>query len=278
MEQVEIEGLRIAYERAGAGPPLVLVHGLVGDGRSTWQRLFDDLSDEFTVVAWDGPGAGRSADPPASFRLPDYADCLAGFVNALNLTSPHVAGLSFGGALALELYHRWPRMPKSLTLAGAYAGWGGSLPPHVVEQRLRQSLRSAELPAAKFVAAMLPTMFSTSAPENRMEAFAASMAEFHPAGFRTMALASAEADLRDVLPRIDMPTLLLHGDEDARAPRAVADALHASIPSSRLVVMPEVGHMSSVEAADRFIEELRRFLHEGVNGLYHGMAPTGSPL
>jgi len=105
MEQVEIEGLRIAYERAGAGPPLVLVHGLVGDGRSTWQRLFDDLSDEFTVVAWDGPGAGRSADPPASFRLPDYADCLAGFVNALNLTSPHVAGLSFGGALALELYH-----------------------------------------------------------------------------------------------------------------------------------------------------------------------------
>lgn len=139
MEQVEINGLRIVYERAGAGPPLVLLHGLVGDGRSTWQRQLDDLSDEFTVVAWDGPGAGRSADPPASFRLPDYADCLAGFVNALGLTSPHVAGFSFGGALALELYHRWPRMPKSLTLAGAYAGWGGSLPLPVVEHRLWQS-------------------------------------------------------------------------------------------------------------------------------------------
>ena len=64
MEAIEVGGLRIAYERAGAGPPVVLLHGFVGDGRSTWQGQIADLSDEFTVVAWDGPGAGRSADPP----------------------------------------------------------------------------------------------------------------------------------------------------------------------------------------------------------------------
>ena len=181
----------------------MLLHGFVGDGRSTWQRQIDDLSDEFTVVAWDGPGAGRSADPPASFRMPDYADCLAGFVTALGLGRPHVCGLSFGGALALELYRRHPTIPLTLVLAGAYAGWAGSLPADVVDQRLEQSLRSSDLSPPQFVARMLPTMFSRSAAKERVSAFAASVAEFHPDGFRAMARASAEADLRDVLPHID---------------------------------------------------------------------------
>lgn len=262
IKYIEVGGLRIAYERAGEGPPLVLLHGFVGDGRSTWQRQIDALSDEFTVVAWDGPGAGRSADPPASFRMPDYADCLAGFMDALGLGRSHVAGLSFGAALALELYRRRARLPMTLVLASAYAGWGGSLPPVVVEQRLEQSLLSSDLSPLQFVATMLPTMFSKSASKERVGEFAASVSEFHPAGFRAMALASAEADLRDVLPRIDVPTLLLSGDEDERAPLSVAQALHASIPASRLVVMPGVGHVSSVEAAERFNGEVRDFLHE----------------
>ena len=129
MDQLEVQGLRIAYERAGEGPPLVLLHGYVGDGRGTWRRQIDELSDEFTVVAWDAPGMGRSSDPPASFRLPDYADCLAGFVEALGLGRPHVAGLSFGGGLALELYRRHRAIPASLVLAGAYAGGPGPFLP-----------------------------------------------------------------------------------------------------------------------------------------------------
>ncbi len=104
MNQMEVGGLDIAYERAGAGPLLLLLPGYVGDARGTWHHQIDELSDEFTVVAWDTPGSGRSSDPPDSFRLPDYADCLAGFINSLGLGQPHVAGLSFGGGLALELY------------------------------------------------------------------------------------------------------------------------------------------------------------------------------
>ena len=102
MKHVEVEGLRIAYERAGEEPPLVLLQGFVGDARSTWRRQIDDFSDEFTVVAWDVPGAGGSSDPPDSFTLPDYAECLAGFLDAVGLESVHLVGLSFGGALALE--------------------------------------------------------------------------------------------------------------------------------------------------------------------------------
>jgi len=260
VHQLEVEGIRIAYERVGEGPPLVLLHGFVGDGGGTWRRQIDELSDEFTVVAWDAPGMGRSSDPPESFRMADYADCLAGFVDALGLGRAHVAGLSFGGALALALYDRHPTIPMTLVLAGAYAGWAGSLPPEVVEQRLQQSLRLADLPPDQLVRTMIPTMFSDSAPAGGVEEFATNMSEFHPAGLRAMARSVAETDLRDVLPRIRVPTLLLYGDQDVRASVRVAEDLHAAIPTSTLVVLPGVGHMSSVEASDRFNTEVRTFL------------------
>ena len=78
-----------------------------------------------------------------------------------------------------------------------------------------------------------------------------------------MARAVAEADLRDVLPRIDLPTLLLYGESDVRAPLAVAEALHARVPGSRLVVLPGVGHACNIEAAPRFHAEVREFLMRG---------------
>ena len=259
MDELEVHGLRIAYEQTGAGPPLVLLHGFVGDSRE-WRQQLEGLSDAFTVVAWDAPGSGRSSDPPSSFRMPEYADCLVGFMNALGLGSPHVVGLSFGGALALELFRRHPAVPRTLVLAGAYAGWAGSLPPDVVEERLRLSLRSADLPPEAFAGTLIASMFSVAAPPEILDGFAAIMSEFHPTGFRSMVRSLAEADLRDVLPRVDVPTLLLSGDEDARAPLSVAEALHTAISTSRLVVMPGVGHMSSVEAGERFNAEVRMFL------------------
>jgi pimeloyl-ACP methyl ester carboxylesterase len=131
---------------------------------------------------------------------------------------------------------------------------------------LSDSLRLSELSATNFVAALLPAMFSPAAPRAQVVPFALSMAEFHPSGFRTMARASAEADLRDVLPRIDVPTLLVHGESDVRAQRSVAEALRASIPSSRLIVLTGVGHVSSVEAPDQFNRVMRPFLRESAAG------------
>lgn len=264
MDQIEIEGLRIAYQRAGEGPPLVLLHGGLSDSRE-WRRQLEELSDEFTVVAWDAPGCGQSSDPPETFRLPEYADCLTGFVDALGLGPPHVLGLSFGAGLALELYRRHPMVPKTLVLASAYAGWAGSLPADVVEQRLQQALWEADLPPDQLVPGYIPGLFTESAPAELIDEVVAIMSEFHPAGVRAMARAFAEADLRDVLPRINVPTLLLYGDADQRSPLNVAEDLLARIPTSRLVVMHGVGHQSNIEAAERFNSAVRSFLREVEN-------------
>jgi pimeloyl-ACP methyl ester carboxylesterase len=260
MDLVEVGGLQIAYERVGSGSALVLLHGYVGDGPTTWRRQLDELSEEFTVVAWDAPGAGRSSDPPDPFGVDGYADCLAAFLEKLGIERACVAGLSFGGIIALGLQRRHAAKSSALILASAYAGWAGSLPPEAAEQRLRQALALADETPQAFAGALLPTMFSTAMPDETVDDFRASMQAFHPRGFRSMARASAE-DVRDVLPNINVPTLLVYGERDVRAPLTIAEALHAAIPGSRLVVLPNVGHVCNVEAPDEFNAAVRDFLN-----------------
>jgi len=260
MSAVDVSGLRISYEREGTGPPLVLLHGGFGfDGRS-WRRQIDALSDEYTVVAWDAPGCGRSSDPPPTWRLPDYADCLAGFVRALDLPQPHVLGLSFGGALALQLFAQHPAVPRTLILAGAYAGWAGSLPPDEVDRRVARLAADMQRPAEEWIPSYLPGLLTDAAPPEMVEEVKSLMSGVRPAANEAMLRAMAEADLRDVLPRVDVPTLLLYGDQDVRSPVDVGRALHEGIPESRFVVLRGVGHLSCVEAAQQFNREVRSFL------------------
>jgi pimeloyl-ACP methyl ester carboxylesterase len=70
-------------------PPLVLLHGHVGDGPAIWRWQAEGPWNEFTVGAWDAPGAGGSSDPPGSFGMAGYADCLAGIIDQLGLKRPH---------------------------------------------------------------------------------------------------------------------------------------------------------------------------------------------
>ncbi len=92
-------------------------------------------------------------------------------------------------------------------------------------------------------------MFSEAAPAAMRAQALELMSGVRPGGNLTMLRAMAEADLRDVLPRVDVPTLVLHGDADARSPLQVGVELHERIAGSRLVVLPGVGHASNLEAA-----------------------------
>jgi pimeloyl-ACP methyl ester carboxylesterase len=260
-ESVKVGGRTIAFRRRGQGPPLVLLHGAVCDSRD-WRPQLEALSDEFTVVAWDAPGSGGSFDPPEDYGLDGYADCLAAFVEALGLERPHVLGLSFGSGLALELFRRHRALPRSLVLASAYAGWAGSLGHEVAEERRQWGLQASQQPLEEFMRDFNETLFTESVPAEIVEEAVAVMKDFRPAGLRAMANAFADADLRDVLPQIDVPTLLLYGDADQRSPVAIGEDLHAQIPGSKFVVIAGPGHMVNLEAPERFNEEVRSFLRD----------------
>ncbi len=242
------------------GLPLVLLHGGPLDSRE-WRQQLDGLSDEFTVIAWDMPGCGGSVDPPEGLTTHDYANYVAEFIKELGLERPNVLGLSFGSGLALELYRWHPMIPKTLILASAYAGWAGSLPTEVVEQRKRQMEQRIELPPDEWAREWLPTLLTESATPEVVAEVVGILRDFHPPGQRALLQAGfAEHDLRDVLPSIEVPTLLLYGEQDVRSPLSVAEEMHSKIPASKLVVLPGVGHMSDIEAPERFNAEVRRFL------------------
>jgi len=259
MEIVRSNGLEIVYERAGLGPPLVFVHGAAEDGR-IWQPQLDALTDEFTVVAWDEPGAGRSSDLPADFRLADYAHCLATLIDELALGAAHVAGLSWGGTVALELYRHRPDLVATLILVDTYAGWKGSLPEEEVRARVAGALQMLAAPAEEFDPT-LPGLFAGDPPARFVPLLNEIAAGVRPTSLRRQLLLMADTDQGDLLPRIAAPTLLIWGEADARSPLSVAHQFEASIPNAQLVVIPEAGHVSNLERPEQFNKAVRMFCH-----------------
>ena len=259
MEIVRSQGLEIAYERAGLGPPLVFVHGAAEDGR-IWQPQLDDLSDEFTVVAWDEPGAGGSSDLPADFRLADYAHCLAALIEALALGAAHVAGMSWGGTVVLELYRHRPDLVATLILVDTYAGWRGSLPEEEVRARVDGAVQMLAAPANEFDPTF-PGLFAGRPPARFVPLLTEIAGGVRPTSLRRQLFLMADSDQRDLLPRIAAPTLLIWGEADARSPLSVAYQFEAAIPNARLVVIPEAGHLSNLERPEEFNTAVRMFCH-----------------
>ena len=257
MEVVRANGLEIAYRRAGEGAPLVLVHGAAEDGR-VWRPQLDGLADEFTVVAWDEPGSGGSADVPADFGLGDYAGCLAALIEILGLGPAHVAGLSWGGTVALELYRHRPGLVATLILADTYAGWKGSLPEHELRARVAGAAEMLAAPVDEFDPT-LPGLFAGDPPAEFVPLLEGMAADVRRESLRVQLPVMAEADQRDLLARVAVPTLLIWGERDARSPLSVAHRFEEAIPDATLVVIPGCGHVSNLERPGRFNEAVRRF-------------------
>ena len=257
VEVIRANGLEIAYERAGAGPPLVLVHG-AGDDSRVWQPQLAALADEFTVVAWDQPGAGRSSDIPRDFGMAEYAHCLGAVIEALALGPAHVAGLSWGGTVAQELYRQHPRLVATLILADTYAGWTGSLPEEEVRQRVAGVRRILAAPAEQFDPG-LAGLFAGPPPAAFLPLLEELAAAVRPQTLARQLPVMAEADLRDLLPHIAVPTLLIWGELDARSPLTVARQFEQAIPDTELVVIPRCGHVSNLDQPERFNAAVRAF-------------------
>jgi pimeloyl-ACP methyl ester carboxylesterase len=259
MATAQVGGLRVAYDRVGDGPPLVFLHGAADDAR-LWRPQLDALADAFTVVAWDEPGAGRSSDLPESFELVDYARCLAAVVESLRLGPAHIAGFSWGGTLALEFYRHHAHLVRTLILVDTYAGWKGSLSPAEVRARVEGARRMLAAPRGEFDPT-LPGLFAGEPPAAYIPLLDAMAARARPGTLRKQLALMAEADQRDLLPAVSVPTLLLWGEQDVRSPLAVARQFQRAIPDAELVVIPGAGHVSNLERPEEFNQAVRGFCH-----------------
>ena len=255
---VDVDGLEIAYRSVGDGFPIVLLHGFLCDSRC-WRTQLENLADQFRVVAWDAPGAGKSPDPPDGFTIIDWERCLLGFLDALDIDRAIILGLSWGGLLAQELYRSHPARVAALILCDTYAGWKGSMPAAACEKRLERCMTDSFLSGDELASRWAPEMFTDGASDDVVDEMVGIFRDFHPIGFRLMAKSLADTDTRELLRAIDAPTLLIWGEGDRRSPLEIAQRLKDAIPNADLALIPGAGHVSNMEAPTAFNLHVRRF-------------------
>jgi len=265
MPEVVVGGVRIAYQRRGSGAPLVLFHGAFEDSR-VWAEELERLSPQLDVIAWDAPGCGASDDVPPAWDDAEWADAASGFIAALGLRHPAVAGFSLGSVIALLLARDHPSSVGRLVLVGAYAGWGGSLAPAEVAERVAAVRFTMEHPVAEWADEFLDSVFAPGADPERRAHARSLLEDWRPA--TTAALLPVVAqDLRPRLAMIRTPTVIVRGTLDARSPRIASVELSQLLPEARLVEVPGAGHDCTGSVLDGVLMSASREARETADPL-----------
>jgi pimeloyl-ACP methyl ester carboxylesterase len=226
---IRANGLDIGYDVAGAGPPLVLLHGATSLGREDFAAQLPSMSKAFLVHMPDARGHGRTRwDASGGFDAEWLVEDLAAFVDALGLDSFHLLGFSMGGMTALQFGARWPERLRTLIVVGI------------------TTLREPRASVGK--RQMGPERILAREPE-----FAATLARRHDAGQgagawqRLLPAIAADIAAQPLLTPaelhgIDCPAMVVCGDRDPFVPPEHAAGLARQLPNGRLFVVPDCGH------------------------------------
>ncbi len=243
MASVALERHTLTYEIAGEGPALVLLHG-IGSNRLSWKRQLAGLSADFTVLAWDAPGYGLSSDAVSEIpNIEEYAGCVAAWLVELKLGPVHLLGHSLGGIIAQETYKTHPDVVRTLILADTSRGGGAEEAPLRKEKLAKRLEMIEKLGPEGLAAERTPELLSTDVPDEILEEAVSIMAQVRPSGYRFAAGALAEADERDILRKISVPTLLVWAANDRVIPRSEVEAMRKLLPDARFEVIPDAGHL-----------------------------------
>jgi len=237
-----------------------MIAGL-GSPRGGWADAIEGLSSDFRCLAIDNRDAGESDPESADYSIDDMAADAVAFLRAFNIERAHVMGSSMGGFIALHMALNDPGAVDRLVLVGTSAVTGLQPMPAPTDAewitdplaRARQRLPQATAPG-----------FFDAHPE-RLEQLAVQTRQNRMTreGYVRQTRAINEThDVRQQLPEIAAPALVVHGDMDASLPLTRGQQLAAGIPRARLVVLPGVGHLPHREVPDEFCRIVRTFLQE----------------
>jgi pimeloyl-ACP methyl ester carboxylesterase len=260
------DGVRLHYEEAGSGTPLIFVHEFAGDWRS-WEPQMRCFSRYYRVVTYSARGFRPSDVPedPAAYSQAHARDDVIAVLDHLGIERAHVVGLSMGGFAALHVGIAHPSRARSLVIAGCGYGAAPDQRPKF-ERECEAAARRFETqgPEAARQYALGPTrvQYQNKDPRGWAE-FATQLGEHDWLGqANTMRGVQMKRpslwELVEDMQRIDVPTLIVTGDEDDPCLEP-ALLMKRSIPTSGLVVLPQSGHTINLEEPDAFNRALLEF-------------------
>jgi 3-oxoadipate enol-lactonase len=260
-EIAHVAGTHLAYETAGTGPCVVLIHGFTLDARM-WDDQFEVLTQRYRVMRYDMRGFGQSAIPDGTGYTP--AADLKALLEYLLIDSAAILGLSLGGGVALDFAVNYPESTRALILVDAMVdGWAWSAEWTEESRAVWMAARESGTASAKERWLAHPLFRPARQKPDVARRLARMVADYsgwhwhnkdprqHPRPSTMQRLAGITA-----------PTLIMVGEQDVADFRALADAFARDIPHSRKVVMPGVGHMANLEDPEQFNALVRNFLDD----------------
>jgi len=260
MPTVGIGELELNYERGGAGEPLLLIQGMSANHLAWGEPFRSRLEEDFEVIVFDNRGMGLSSPVEGRFSITDMSADTARLLEALELESAHVMGISMGGMIAQELVLAHPERVRSLTLGCTYCGGPGSALMDPSDFRgLVEAMQSGDRDRVFRETYKLNLSPGFRAEEANYEPFAA-MAAALPAPAETIGIqlqAIAAHDTQERLPQIAAPTLVIHGTVDRMLGVVNGKLIASLIPGAHLELFEDVGHLFWWEQPERAAELVR---------------------
>jgi 3-oxoadipate enol-lactonase len=244
---------------SGQGFPLVFVHGFTTTSEF-WKEQVEEFSKSHRVIRINLPGHGASPAPTSrGYRIEDFVEDVARVFQELSVDRAVLIGLSMGGIIAQKTAVKYPHLVKALVLVDTTAhGTGADATADaflaVVDKR----------GAKKAIQDLSDLSFGSSATPALVEWARREVIQSPEFVARAAIRSISDADTRDSLVQIKVPTLVIAGDEDRVTPPRESEILAKGIGNSTLSIIPGAGHFSMLEKPTAFNRILRRFLDKQV--------------
>ncbi len=252
----------IAWERHGAGAPVLLIHGL-GYARWGWEPVLPGLAERFDVILFDNRGIGESDAPPGPYTVSELAGDAVRVLDEAGVERVHVVGTSLGGMVAQEFALSYPDRVDRLVLACTTPGGPNAHPmPHATVALMAEAATlEPALALRQFVENALAPDTVATRPElvEQIRAHRLATAQL-PAAWAAQAAAGMGFDAYDRLGSLHAPTLVQHGSEDVVVDPRNSEVLVRLVPDAQLDLFPGTGHLFFWEEPERFVASVASFL------------------
>jgi pimeloyl-ACP methyl ester carboxylesterase len=270
MPFTENNGVKIYWEEEGKGAPILLIMGL-GWASYMWYRTRPVLTTQYRAITFDNRGVARSDVPAGPYPIATMASDAAAVLDAAGVESAHLYGVSMGGMIAQEFALQYPKRVKSLILGCTAAGGPESKPaePEVLAVLTRQGMTPEE--AAR---AINPYIYDKGTPASRIEEDMKIRMQWPatPAGYLAQLQGIITWEAYSRIAKIDVPTLVVHGETDQLLPAENGKLIAQRISSSKLVMIPQASHIYSTDQPDAAHKPVLEFLAAQTNHSASGAA------
>ena len=276
---VSFDGTEIAYQAAGQGRPILLCNGL-GGGWEAWSHTIQSFRDRYRLLSWDYRGLYGSDAPrdPASLRIEDHAQDALALLRTEGVERAAVVGWSMGAQVGLEIFRAAPEMVASLAIVNGVAGrpWDYVFNLNLVGRLLPPFLRGLRsMPHTIEAVVRQVTRIPDPGEWVRRIGLAARTLDEQVAGevvtkFRSLDMdvfirlleSMGEHDGWDLLPAIDVPTLIIAGSRDVFTPRSAAERMARRTSGSEIMIIPGATHYALLEYPEMVDLRLEKFFRE----------------